>query len=276
VLPGDKARDLSEQGINFAAGDVRIQAGDVDAHGRGKQAHNRVKRWFRAEGVLGPAKDKHWPSDPRGCPLDLACFVLVRDRHRARRGGRTRADTASPVEPLSKRRVVGSARPQGGDHVQLARKGGANPIVGNVSATGVTRLEKHKGAHVLRMAIAKEHRRAETHQIADDDQLGQVGGLDDRRYVLAPALERRPLPGLRGVRQPDASPVEHGKATEPSESVEKSGTDGVVEPRFHRSGPTRDQDDIVRLRRVATNQAVGNMRARAVRVPHLTRSRRNV
>ena len=82
---------------------------------------------------------------------------------------------------------------------------------------------------------------------------------DDYTRVLAPALERRAIPGLRGVRQPDASPVEHDKATEPSESVEKSGTDGVVEPRFHRSGPTRDQDDIVLLGRRTADHAVGDV-----------------
>src|SRR5712691_7497761 len=148
MLTGDESGDFCQQGVDLAAKDGYILAGEVHAHRAGNERHDRIAYPRRAERVCGPAQHEGRDSYAGGRLLDLADLVVAHCWVRTLCEPRTRADLPRMVKPLAKTRLVSATRAPKRDRVSLTLELGAHEAAIDSNRR---RVDEHGRGHVVRV-----------------------------------------------------------------------------------------------------------------------------
>ncbi len=96
----------------------------------------------------------------------------------------------------------------------------------------------------------------------DDRGVLRAGRIHDRREVVSPLIEDRPLPIDDRIRQADAATVEHDHSPERAEAVEEAYEPSIVLEQLHRKEPAGDDDEVdVPTWSLGVEYPVGDVRA---------------
>ena len=191
VGAGDELADLGEEGVDFAAEEQEVFAGELDADDIGDERRDRVvfARW--AEDVCGPSQEQRRYTKAGGGEFDVTDLVVVRFGICALGCSRACAELAGACEPFPKAGLVRSARAPTRDRVHFACELRSDAL--GVDARR-ERLDHDRRGHVVGVTVAVQDRDRTASETAHDDGPHQSGGRDDRFDVFAPTRRRERVP----------------------------------------------------------------------------------